>query len=463
MSKKQSESNKDREEDASVSELPDPDIDELSKRKRKLGAKKLFTKKRVVVGISSLTVALVAVGTITAWFLYSNIMFANIGGNIFRGEVDPSTLRGEGDGRVNIMLLGIDDAADLSDSIMVVSLDPIAGDVALLSIPRDLWVDIPGFGSAKINAAHAFGERYNYEGGGPALAREVLEETLDIPIHYYGTVNFEGFKEAVDFVGGIEIEVEEDIVDFSYPNENNGGFDPFIISTGVHKMDGETALKYARSRYSTSDFDRSRRQQDILVTLKDKVLSLGTLSNPVKVANLLRSFNRNTDTDLKLEEIMRLVEIAREIDMNEVVHTQLDASEDNFLVFSNMYGQSALVPATGNFLAIQEYVRGLLVDSYIRDEAASLSILNGTLQEGLATETSALLRSFGYTVNNIDNASTRDYEQTVIFDYSGDRPYTLRYLEQRFGVRALRREPPNSEDTYDIEVVIGRDYASTTN
>ncbi|MEX0919680.1 MAG: LCP family protein [Candidatus Saccharimonadales bacterium] len=464
MSKKQPKISSDSQEDMLTSGLPDPDIDKPSKRRRRPRSKRFFTKKRVVVGISSFSAVFVIVGAITAWFLYSNVIFTNLGDDIFQGEADPSTLRGEGDGRINIMLLGIDNAADLSDSIMVASLDPIAKDVALLSIPRDLWVDIPGFGSAKINAAHAFGERYGYEGGGPALTKEVLEDILDIPIHYYGTANFEGFNEAIDFIGGIEVEVEEDIVDYSYPAENNGGFDPFIIRKGVHQMDGETALKYARSRYSTSDFDRSKRQQYILAALKDKVLSLGTLSNPIKVANLLRSFSRNTDTDLKLEEIMRLVEIAREIDTEDMTQARLDASEDNFLTFSNIYGQSALVPSAGDFSNIQEYVRGLLIDSYIKDEAASLSILNGTLQEGLATETAALLRSFGYGVDNINNASARDYEQTVIFDYSGDKPYTLRYLEKRFGVKALRRDPPiGDEQTYDIEIVIGSDYASTIN
>ncbi len=463
MSKKHPKSLEVNPDSQSISDLPDPDIDDYSpKKKRKI--RSFFTKRRLIVGFSSLAVALALVGGVTAWFLYSNLMFASRdGGGIFRGEVDPSTLRGEGDGRVNIMLLGIDDAADLSDSIMLVSIDPVASDVAILSVPRDLWVDIPGFGSAKINAAHAFGERYAREGGGPALAKEVLEDVLDVPIHYYGRVNFEGFEEAIDLVGGVEIEVEEDIVDFSYPNESNGGFDPFIMRSGLQHMDGETALKYARSRYSTSDFDRSRRQQQILAALKDKVLSLGTLSNPVKVANLLRSLNRNADTNLKLEEIMRLIEIARGVDVGEIVHTQLDASEDNFLAFSNIYGQSALVPTTGDFSAIQEYVRGLLIDGYIRDEAASLSILNGTSNEGLATQTATLLRSFGYSIDNVDNASTQDYQQTVIFDYSGNKPYTLRYLEQRFGVKALRREAPSGSEQYDLEVVIGSDYVLTSN
>lgn len=441
--------------------LPAPEISSQPATGAK-GWRRFFTRKRLTVGAAGFFGVLLIGGAILSWFLYKDLLVASIdtGAVALQDQVDPSLLKGEGDGRVNLLLIGIDDAAGLSDTMMLVSLDPIAKDVAMLSIPRDLYVDIEGFGSAKINAAHAYGEQYEYQGGGPQLLSDTLERILDVPIHYYARVNFEGFKQAIDIVGGVKVEVEEDLIDYNYPDAN-GGYDPFQITAGVHQLDGPTALKYARSRYSTSDFDRSRRQQQVLLALKEKSLSLGTLSNPARVTNLLRTLSKNAQTNLSLNEIMRLVELTEGIKEDNVVRAQLDASEDNFLSFSNMYGQSVLVPTSGDFTQIQEYVRGLLVDSYIKDEAASISILNGTEAAGLANETASLLRSFGYRVDNIDNASEQNYTQTVIFDYTGQNPYTLRYLEQRFGVTAQRRQPPKDRPDIEIEIVIGSNYDAT--
>ncbi len=159
---------------------------------------------------------------------------------------------------------------------------------------------------------------------------------------------------------------------------------------------------------------------------------------------------------------MRLVEIGESVNPEDIVQSQLDASEDNFLAFSDYYGQSVLVPVSGDWQQIQEYVRGLLVDSYIKDEAARISVLNGTMEDGLAGSVGELLRSFGYQVDNIDNASEQNYTRTVIFDYNGDNPYTIRYLEQRFGVSAQRRQAPSDSENLDIEIVIGGDYDSDT-
>lgn len=373
-------------------------------------------------------------------------------------QVDPAQLRGEGDGRVNLLLIGVDEGESLSDSIILLSLDPIAKDVAMVSIPRDMYVDIPGFGSAKINAAHSYGENYDHEGGGPALLEETVSQTLDIPIHYYVRLNFDAFLEAIDTVGGVEVNVAETIDDFSYPNEATGGHSHFYLESGPQQLDAATALKYARSRYSSSDFDRSRRQQELLLAFRDKVLTLGTLTNPAKINSLLHTFRGNVETDLNVDEITRLVEIGKDIEADKVVRGQLDTSEDSFLSFSNLYGQSVLVPTAGDYSEIQEYVRGIMVDGYIKDEAARISVLNGTTSPGVATNTGQLLRSYGYMVDKVDNASDQNYSRTVIFDYGDKNPYTVRYLEQRFGVIAQRRSRPQHAEGVDIEIVIGRDY-----
>lgn len=195
-----------------------------------------------------------------------------------------------------------------------------------------------------------------------------------------------------------------------------------------------------------------------MLAFKDKVLSMGTLTNPAKINSLMHTFRGNVKTNLKLEEIVRLVEISKNIDGDQVVRGQLDTSEDSFLSFSNVYGQSVLVPTAGDYSEIQEYVRGIMVDGYIKDESAHISVLNGTTSPGVATSTGQLLRSYGYQVDKVDNASDQNYSQTVIFDYGGDNPYTVRYLEQRFEVVAQRRSRPQHAEGIDIEIVIGRDY-----
>ena len=434
-----------------------------SREKNRRSKKRIFSMRNLAIGFATLAAIAVVGAGFMLWFMQNNILVKNTGdGAAALGEfVDPSSLRGEGDGRVNILLIGIDDAAGLSDTIIVASIDPVAKDVAMLSVPRDMLVDIPGFGRAKVNAAHAYGEQYDYEGGGPQLLQDTLEEVLDIPIHYYGRVDFEGFEQAVDIVGGVEVEVENDLIDNYFPDERFG-YEPFRIMAGTHVLDGDTALRYARSRYTTSDFDRSRRQQQILLGLKDRAISRDTLSSPTKIAGLMRSLSQNAQTNLSVEEIMRLVEIGESVNPEDIVQSQLDASEDNFLAFSDYYGQSVLVPVSGDWQQIQEYVRGLLVDSYIKDEAARISVLNGTMEDGLAGSVGELLRSFGYQVDNIDNASEQNYTRTVIFDYNGDNPYTIRYLEQRFGVSAQRRQAPSDSENLDIEIVIGGDYDSDT-
>lgn len=425
---------------------------------------KHFTKKRLAI-YSSASVLMVA-ASVAAWLLLisNQIIVRNTGDGALalQDDVDPTKLRGEGDGRVNVLLIGIGGdehkAGNLADSIIVVSLDPFSKDVAMLSIPRDLWVEIPGFGSSKINAAHAFGEQYDHPGGGPALLKETLAGILDIPIHYYIRVDFTGFKQAVDTVGGITVNVEETINDFAYPDQQLRGYEPFYIEAGQQYLDGDTALRYARSRYTTSDFDRANRQRQILIALKDKATSLGTLTNPLKISSLIDAAGRHVRTDLQMNEIMKLVEIGQGVNRDQILSVGLDNSPDNFLASASRGGASALVPKAGDFSAIQRYVRGLLVDGFIKQENASVEVLNGTSAANLARDTAELLRSFGYNIVKVGDHQSKDVTQTIIYDTSGGaKPYTVRYLEQRFGVSAQQPPEPAGSQA-DITIIVGSDY-----
>lgn len=274
--------------------------------------------------------------------------------------VDQTTLAGERAGRVNIMVLGVDDAATLSDTIMVVSISTKREEpykVAMVSLPRDMYVEIPDFGSSKINAAYTYGQNNDYPGGGPALSKKVVEQTLDLPIHYYVAMDFTGFKEMINAVGGVDIDVKTALNDPYYPDYASG-YAPLDIAAGRQRMDGETALAYARSRQTTSDFDRAARQQQVAVAFKDKVLSARLFSNPTEIAKLQGILKDHFKTNLSLRELAKLGEIAREVEPSNVTRHVIDSS--NFLVASQRYGYG-LIPKEGvdNFTAIREFVRNI--------------------------------------------------------------------------------------------------------
>ncbi|MBI3984198.1 LCP family protein [Candidatus Microgenomates bacterium] len=397
------------------------------------------------------------------WLTASKIIVQDGGAAALNEEVLPSQLKGEGDGRVNILLIGIGGAehkaGDLSDSIMIVSIDPLSSDVTLFSIPRDLYVAIPGYGSNRINAAHAFGEQYDYPGGGPKLLSETIAQSLGVPIHYYVRLDFAAFKQAVDIVGGVDLTVQEAIYDYSYPNPTLSGYEPFYLAAGPQHLDGEVALKFVRSRYTTSDFDRAKRQQQVLTALKDKALSISTLTNPLKLNNLIGTVGSHVRTNLEVGEMLKLIELAKKVQPAQITQAALTNAPDNYLASQNIAGASVLVPRSGNFNQIRRYVRSLMPDGYIKREGATITVLNGTERPGLAEETAVTLRSYGYNVVRVGNADHLDYSQTLVMDRVRDsHRYTVNYLERRFGV-TLQPVNAAANATADITIIIGRDYA----
>ncbi len=391
----------------------------------------------------------------------NKIIVRDEGAAAINQDVDPSQLNIEGDGRINILLIGIGGqqhvAGNLSDSIMVISLDPLSKDVTMLTIPRDLYLQIGDYGANKINAAHVYGEDYDYPGGGPRLLMDTISFHLGVPIHYYTRLDFEGFRQAVNTVGGIELEVKQAINDPAYPDEDLSGFEPFSIAAGQHHLDGNTALKFARSRHTTNDFDRGSRQQQLLVALKDKALSLGTLLNPLKINGLLSAIGDHVRTNISVDDVMKLAEMGKEVDNGRVQRAVLDNSPENYLATQTINSISALVPRSGDFSQLKNYVRHLMPDGYLHREAARITVLNGTSRSGLGEQTAELLRSLGYLVVRVDNAAARDYQQTILHDRTdGRKRYTLNYLQKRFGVKSV---PPAAEADMgsDITLIIGSD------
>ena len=220
---------------------------------------------------------------------------------------------------VNILLLGVDSWDTLSgrsDAIVMVSVDLDHERVLLTSVPRDLRVSLGELPQPqRINAAYAY--------GGAELARATLERVLDVEIPYYAVVNFAGFARIIDTLGGVTVDVPENIVDLQFPAVDGIEYEPFVLLAGVHHFDGETALKYARTRKSSEngDFSRMDRQHQVMRALKAQALTPRTL---LRIPALYRDFRHAVDTNISLEIVLRLAKAAGSIDGESVEYYAID-------------------------------------------------------------------------------------------------------------------------------------------
>lgn len=231
---------------------------------------------------------------------------------------------------ITVLLMGIDRRPDESwpsraDSIMVARIEPERNRVALLSLPRDLIVNIPGYGYARINAAAVYGELYPELGGGVELTRQTVSELLGLPIDYAVHIDFMGFIQAIDSIGGIDVDVEKEIYDPQYPTMDYG-YEELYFAPGPQHMDGATALKYGRTRHADSDWDRARRQQQILVGIANRLRAQGMLDRVQSVAALTASLRGYIQTDLPQDRMIGLAWAFRGIDPETVERYVLDGS-----------------------------------------------------------------------------------------------------------------------------------------
>jgi LCP family protein required for cell wall assembly len=229
--------------------------------------------------------------------------------------------------RVNIVLLGVDQRPGeegpwRSDTMIIVTVDPRSMRAGALSIPRDLYVEIPGYGERRINMAHFLGDAYDYPGGGPGLAMKTIEYNFGVPIHYYIRINFQGFREVVNYLGGITVTVDEEIWDYRYP-DGDYGYTTVHIPAGVQLMDGHMALQYARTRHSGTDFDRLRRQRQVLLAIREKALRLDLIP---KIPALASTMGQTVKTNLQLGEIVTLAQIASRIGAEDIRFAVIDES-----------------------------------------------------------------------------------------------------------------------------------------
>lgn len=344
---------------------------------------------------------------------------------VFKKETD---LQGQKKDRINILLLGIGglehDGPFLTDTIIIASIQPSTNEVALISIPRDLGVDIKGKGTYKINSASAFGE-VEKAGWGGAYATEVISNTFGIDIPYYIRLDFTAFKEIIDEVGGVRIEVPRTFTDTQYPGPQDS-YQTITFNVGVQTMDGETALTYARSRHGNngegSDFARARRQQQILLALKQKILSFNTLTNPLRIKKIMDALEKNMTTNMQFDEIIELVRMGRELNTKNIKTLVLDDSPAGFLVNASTPGGAFILsPKTGKFDEIDNAIKNIFASNSIQSipttsvettpsespreqkTEVSVEIQNGTWSAGLAAQAEERLKTVELYTNRIGN------------------------------------------------------------
>ncbi|MFH2063132.1 MAG: LCP family protein [bacterium] len=393
-------------------------------------------------------------------------------------------LVGEADDRINILLIGMGgeghDGPNLTDTLIVTSIRPSDGRVAMLSIPRDLLVPVQGHGWKKINSVNAYGEAES-PGHGGELIRTTVEGLLGIDIPYYVRIDFEGFRSVIDAVGGVDIYVDRAFTDATYPTYSHG-VQAISFQEGWQYMNGETALRYARSRHGNngegSDFARSKRQQKVLTALKEKMLSFKTFSSPSTVANMLSALQSNVTTNLDVGEILRLARLAQDVNRENITHEVLDNRPESVLVDSMVGGAYALLPKNNDWNELRKVAAQLFVlaeppsaaelstapDSTGQSQQVTgvgVEIRNGNGQSGGARETAAKLKGYGFRVVKIGNADTFDYERTLVYSLT-DRDSTaddrLKEMLPKVDIRKPGRElAATAAPGADYLIILGRD------
>lgn len=396
------------------------------------------------------------------------------GAHALNENIDPSKLRGEGDGRVNILILGKGGAGhegpDLTDTLIVASIDPINKEAGLLSLPRDFYVKVPNFGSMRINEVYANAKSAALRGkrtgdqaakaekAGLDAVQKVVGDTIGIPIHYHAIIDFEGFRKAIDTVGGVDINVPEDLAVYEVMWIDGRNY-TLNVKAGQQHFDGLRALAFSRSRKTSprGDFDRNERQQLVILALRSKVLSAGTFSNPLRINRLMDDFGNHVQTNLSIDEVRRLYDITKDIGGDKVQSLSLVDPPHVLLKPANMGGASVQVPKAGtyDYREIQSFVRNALRDGFLKKENAKVAILNGTSTSGLAAKKSEELKSYGYNIGNVGDAPTKNYTKTVLVDLRGGKnKYTKRYLELRFKTSAVGSLPDPAIVPGDADFVI---------
>ncbi len=380
----------------------------------------------------------------------------------------------DGSSRVTMLIMGLDyrdwtvgEGPPRTDTMILFTIDPIHLKAGMLSIPRDLWVNIPGSGYGRINTAYQLGEAYQLPGGGPALASETVEELLGVQVDYYAQVDFGAFVRFIDEIGGVTVEFTETTKLDPQGTGNTKRFKP-----GRYTLPGDLALAYVRMRKTEGgDFDRSQRQQAVIMSIRDRILKYDMLPTLIaKAPTLYDELSSGIHTNLSLDEAIRLAWLASQIPAEDIKQGAIGTQQINFAK-SPDGTQDVLKPITQKIRELRDEVFGsanpaqplaisLGTAELVKQENARVRVLNGSSVAGLGARTTDYLKSQGVNVTETGNADQYTATSEITF-YTG-KPYTLKYLVDLMKVNPYRvRHFFDPTAGIDITVVVGDDWAQS--
>jgi len=362
---------------------------------------------------------------------------------------------------INFLLIGSDKrpgASYRTDTLVIAIIWPKEGQITLISIPRDLWIYIPTVGMQRINTAYQSGETYGYTGGGPGLLKDSIAYNLGVRIDHTAMVEFDGFRRIVDTLGGIEVPIacaytDWRLIDPSYDPYNENNWWLFTIGPGEVHMDGDLALWYARSRLKSSDFDRGRRQQEVLRSIFSKALKTDTFS---KIPQLYNDFSSTVITDLGLSDLLGMAPYA-------VNFTNADIRG---YYIRPPYVTSWTTPGgAAVLLPNEEALKQMLVEATtvspraVQLEAVKIDVQNGSPSDTWDSLAASRLNYAGYQTV-ISAADRRDYSSSVLVDFTpGQDPNQSQAIISSLGLynaSIISLPDPNSPVQYRL--ILGYDY-----
>jgi len=399
------------------------------------------------------TTLIVTYGTIyresTPWAGLMTRIFAPIS----RQQVAPTPVGQEpapvwtGNERLNVLVLGIDmrdgdRSTQNTDTMIVVSLDPLNKTAAMLSIPRDVYINRPGTFQGKINAAFAF--------GGPDLTRRLVNDLLGIKIHSYALVNFDAFNRIVNGVGGVIVDVKRPVRDEYYPTADYG-VERVDLTPGPQLMLGDTALKYARSRHDSNDYSRAKRQQDVLGALRVKLSQPQALR---MLPSLMDGVGTTVETDFDPSNVLPLAATATGIDSGNITSDVLYPCGGDYPHCELTYDSEGGFYLIPDMAKIRDLAASLFYDPKVRQEAARVEVQNAGARSGIAQQVADRLEARAFGVSSVTDGSTG--KSVVVLRNPGKR-YTAEQLRSQLG---LPMETADGSGGPDIVVRIGNDFRS---
>ncbi|MDD5528053.1 MAG: LCP family protein [Patescibacteria group bacterium] len=457
---------------------PSDEATEPKEKKTKAGGKKLFLKIFLSAVVFLLLIFLLfscrgPISDQTNYFIDRIPLLGQL-----RHLVNSSDrqLKDEATGRINILLLGIGgknhDGPYLTDTIMLASLDVTDKKIALLSIPRDLSIPVENSADwTKINNIDAFAEAKTPGSGGVASS-EAVADILGVPVDYYVRVDFEAFQNIIDKIGGIDVNVENTLDDYSYPidgQEDNpdyyARFEHLHVNKGWQHMDGSLALKFARSRHGAgaegSDFARAHRQQLVLQAVKEKLLTANVLLNPVLITEIITQLAEHVSTNLKVWEIIKAWSMFKDTTRENILTKVIDNSPDGLLYQKiNEQGAYVLLPKNGDFSEIQYLAQNIFTQvppqtkAVVATDSASLEILNGTWINGLAQRAAIDMDKYGFKVVTVANSSRQNFDKSIIYDLT---------MGQKISALAVLKEKTGATVTFDLPDWLKTDLSAELN